>query len=182
MKIGLTGHSKGVGKHIYDNLIKDYEVFGFSRSNGFDIKDYDKILEKEEDLDVFINNAYFETYQSILFLEFFERWVYKPKIIININSSSIHQSGSWNPIYTSNKKHLMNVSQSMVDKYQNKKVKVINLNLGTIDTHRGFEEFNKIKGEKIPEIIRWCLDQPQEIEIQQLTIVPTTVKKSTFLF
>ena len=67
MKIGITGHSEGIGNDIYSNLIKEYDVIGFSRSNGFNIKNTDKIIEQLENCDVFINNAYEKNYQTILF-------------------------------------------------------------------------------------------------------------------
>ena len=37
MKIAITGHTKGIGKALYDNLSQQHEVEGYSRSNGFDI-------------------------------------------------------------------------------------------------------------------------------------------------
>lgn len=181
MKIAITGHSRGLGKEIYDRLLVSHDILGFSRSNGFDINKPIDILKYTDDRDVFINNAYDGIAQSNLFIKLFDLWFDKNKTIININSSSIHQSGAWNPLYTSNKKHLHNVTQSVIDKFPNKKVRIINLNIGTLDSHKGFEEFNKIKGEQIVHTINWCINLPQEIEIQQLTIVPTSIKKSTFL-
>jgi hypothetical protein len=174
MKIGLTGHTRGLGKNIYDILIKSYDIVGFSRTNGYDIQFPKKIIETLSDCDIFINNAYYKTNQSELFLELFEKWKYLDKTIININSSCIHQSGYWAPTYVANKKHLNNITQSVIDKYQNKKCRIINLNLGTLDTHKNFEDLNKIESSKVAEIIEWCIMQPHNIEIQQLTILPTT--------
>ena len=178
MIIGITGHSRGVGKSIFDELSLNYKVIGFSRSNGYDIQNVKKILSIENEIDVFINNVYYETYQSQILYEFFEKWKDLNKTIININSSSIHQSGAWNPKYVANKKHLNDITQSLIDKYPNKKVRVINLNLGTLDSHNNFSNFNKIECEKVGKVVKWCLEQPQEIEIQQLTILPTTQLKS----
>jgi short-subunit dehydrogenase involved in D-alanine esterification of teichoic acids len=177
MKIGLTGHKSGLGKSIYDNLSKLNNIIGFSRRNGYDIQSPNKIIESLTDCDVFINNVYYETHQSNLFLKLFEKWKDLEKTIININSSSIHQSGAWNPTYVSNKKHLNNITQSLIDKYPNKKVRVINLNLGTLESHNNFENFNKIENNKVAEIIEWCINQPHGVEIQQLTILPTTQLK-----
>jgi hypothetical protein len=176
MKIGITGHTKSIGKVIFDTLTQKNDVIGFSRSNGFDIQNPKRILDKMDDLDVFINNAYFETYQSSLFYGLFEKWKDLEKTIININSSCIHQSGAWNPIYVANKKHLNDITQSLIDKYPNKKCRIINLNLGTLDSHKNFELFNKIESTKVAEIIEWCINQPHNIEIQQMTIIPTTQK------
>lgn len=177
MKVGITGHTKGLGKIIYETLSKNHSVYGYSRSNGYFIQNPKKVLENESELDVFINNAYTETYQSNIFLSLFEKWKDSQKTIININSSSIHKSGAWSPIYVANKKHLKDVTQSMIDKYPNKKVRIINLNLGTLESHIGFTDFNKISCEKVVEVIEWCLNQPHDIEIQQLTLISTTLKK-----
>ena len=59
MKIGITGHTKGIGKSFYDYFYQNkHTVFGFSRSNGYDIDlDQERILNILKDCDVFINNA-----------------------------------------------------------------------------------------------------------------------------
>ena len=59
MKIAITGHSKGLGRSVFNHFqAKGHTVMGFSRSNGYDIsKDQDKILEKIQGFDVFFNNA-----------------------------------------------------------------------------------------------------------------------------
>ena len=51
MKIAITGHTKGIGKHLYDNLSLAYEVKGFSKSEGYDIckdKDRNAIIEQNQ--------------------------------------------------------------------------------------------------------------------------------------
>ena len=177
MKIGITGHTKGLGKSIYDKLIKLHDVIGFSRTNGYNVQSPNKIIEALSDCDVFINNVYYETHQSNLFFKLFEKWKDLEKTIININSSSIHQSGVWSPEYVANKKHLNNITQSLIDKYPNKKVRIINLNLGTLDSHKNFNNFNKIECNKVAEIVEWGLNQPHNIEIQQMTITAKTQLK-----
>ena len=177
MIIGITGHTAGVGKAIYDKLITLYNVIGFSRRNGYNVQSPNKIIEKLENCDIFINNVYYETTQSDLILKLFDKWKDLEKTIININSSSIHQSGAWSPQYVANKKHLNNITQSLIDKYPNKKCRIINLNLGTLDSHKNFNDFNKIECNKVAEIVEWCLNQPHNIEIQQMTIIPTTQLK-----
>lgn len=175
MIIGITGHTRGVGKEIYNTLSKNHTVLGFSRSSGYDIQNPKKILNQE--MDVFVNNAYYETYQSTLLYDIFMLWKDLDKTIININSSCIHQSGAWNPKYTANKKHLAETTQGLLDRYPEKKVRVVNLNLGTLDSHANFQNFNKIECTRVADIVEWCIQQPQHIEIQQMTIIPTTQTK-----
>ena len=46
MRIAITGHSKGIGKSIFDTLQQSHDCKGFSRSNGYDITDILDIIEK----------------------------------------------------------------------------------------------------------------------------------------
>lgn len=59
MKIAITGHSKGIGKELYNIFDSDHQVEGFSRSNGFDIATHHKLIARSvKDCDVFVNNAW----------------------------------------------------------------------------------------------------------------------------
>ena len=177
MKIGITGHSDGIGNDIYVNLIKEYDVIGLSRSNGFDIKNTDTIIEQLENCDIFINNAYEKNYQTILFELIFDKWKFLPKTIINMNSSSAFSSSDWYPEYTNNKKELREVSLNTISKHKNKKVRVINLYPSTLSTHRGFVNLNKLDTENLAKIINWLIKQPQEIEIREMSIYCTTLER-----
>jgi hypothetical protein len=60
-KIIITGHTRGLGKSIYDKFkeISCREIVGMSRSNGYDIdKNFDKIVAEASGCELFINNAY----------------------------------------------------------------------------------------------------------------------------
>jgi nucleoside-diphosphate-sugar epimerase len=177
MKIGITGHSDGIGKDIYLNLIKEYDVIGLSRSNGFDIKNTDKIIEQLDNCDVFINNAYEENYQTKLFELIFDKWIFSPKTIINMISSCVYHSSDWSPEYANNKKELKTVALNRIEIAKNKKVRVINLYPSTLSTHKNFENLNKLDTEKLANIINWLIKQPQEIEIREMSIYCTTIKK-----
>jgi nucleoside-diphosphate-sugar epimerase len=65
-KIIITGHTRGIGKAIYDRFkaVSCREIVGMSRSNGYDIeKDFDKIVEEATGAELFINNAYRDSQQ-----------------------------------------------------------------------------------------------------------------------
>jgi coproporphyrinogen III oxidase len=65
-KIIITGHTRGIGKAIYDKFkeISCREIVGMSRSNGYDLEqDFDKIVAEAEGCEIFINNAYCERQQ-----------------------------------------------------------------------------------------------------------------------
>lgn len=89
MKIGITGHTHGIGKATYELLeSRGHTVKGFSRQNGFNIDNVfnrKEILKEVEDFDVFINNA-FSPNQTTLLQELIELWEGKDKFIINIGS------------------------------------------------------------------------------------------------
>lgn len=56
----ITGHTKGLGKKLYDYFVEiGWDVQGFAHGNGWDIEeDYEKIAAIANGCDLFINNAY----------------------------------------------------------------------------------------------------------------------------
>jgi len=88
LKIALTGHTWGFGKHI----IKQYKNYiGFSKSNGYNIdklSDRDRIIEESSSADIFINNTHSKkTFaQTELLIEFFRAYRDTNKTIINVGS------------------------------------------------------------------------------------------------
>ena len=92
MNIALTGHSKGLGKALFEFLSQKYEVIGFSRSNGYDIKnpvDREKIIKESKDCDIFINLVHNYYHQTDLLLELHKSWKGLQKYIINIGTSAV---------------------------------------------------------------------------------------------
>ena len=61
-KIAVIGHTKGLGKLVFENLQElGNDVSGFSKSLGYDISDAEdrqSIVKKSSECDVIINNAY----------------------------------------------------------------------------------------------------------------------------
>jgi short-subunit dehydrogenase len=177
MKIGITGHTDGVGKSIFEKLITEFDVVGLSRSNGYDIKNIDEILEQIEDCDVFINNAFEQNYQTLLFEKLFNKWKFLPKLIINMNSSCVYEPSDWNPTYANSKKEFKEVSMNMVRSNVDKRVRVTNLYPSTLSSHSGFGKLNKIDIDYISSIVYWLVNQPTEIEIREMSIYCTTLNK-----
>ena len=54
MIIAITGHTQGIGKATFDLLeLKGHKVYGFSRSNSFDVSDpctWNEILKTDADV------------------------------------------------------------------------------------------------------------------------------------
>ncbi len=92
MNVGITGHTKGLGKILFDSFSKNFRIAGFSRSNGYDIKnpfDRKNILKECLDCNIFINLAHNYYYQTDLLFEFFKSWQGQKKLIINISSTVV---------------------------------------------------------------------------------------------
>ena len=92
MNIALTGHSKGLGKALFEFLSQKHEIIGFSRSNGYDIKspfDRKKIIKESKDCDIFINLVHNYYHQTDLLLELHRSWKGLQKYIINIGTSAV---------------------------------------------------------------------------------------------
>ena len=96
-KIALTGHTRGLGAIIYE-ILSDlgYAVNGFSLSNGYDLRDYDRVGEMIEsigDHDWFINCAKPDFAQTqILYRLVGSNFSGR---IINIGSPVIHKEIKW---------------------------------------------------------------------------------------
>jgi len=79
MKIVITGHTRGLGLHIYNHFVNlGHEVIGLSKSNGYDLEtDIDKVINfvKNSKCDYFFNNAYVGITQAILIKELSEHTI-----------------------------------------------------------------------------------------------------------
>ena len=190
MKIAITGHTKGIGKACADLLGQEHEIAGLSRSNGFDVQQTNMCAMKVVPCDVFINNAYLSTYQSALFEKVFLTWYQMDKTIINIGSRSQYSHNVSGTMYSSDKAHLSRLAEHLTFGHkvdmETKKCRVININPGWVNTDMANLNLNPtsykppvdkmLTPEKVAETIKWCLDQPQDIEIYDLSIWKTSVK------
>ena len=157
MKIGITGHTSGIGAQLSNHFLsKGDEVIGFSRTNGYDIDLYDdrkKIVEECADCDVFINNAYsnFNNSQLLMLCEIFTMWRGKSNIIINISSR-----------YTTDPNHPYCTTKADQDAFCLSNIfnlpRIINIKPGLIDTPRVKNINNpKLELSSIIEIIEFSL-------------------------
>ena len=93
-KIGITGHTRGIGKALWERLDQDnYECKGFSQSTGYNLmrsSTIKKVVNElvEWDADVLVNNAYVPDNQVRLMYSMYEQWEHKPKLIINMGAIS----------------------------------------------------------------------------------------------
>ena len=120
MIFGLTGHTKGFGKHIHDYLVKGgHTVIGFSKSNGYDItlgESREEIVNAIPECDVFINNAYCGEGQVLLLDMIYEG--YPKKHIINVGADITETDGSKFKKLYENKIKLKNLSKVLGKEYK----------------------------------------------------------------
>jgi hypothetical protein len=90
MKVVITGHTKGIGKCLYEKFVRQgHEVVGYSRATGHDIESPEvrqQIINESANANLFINNAYSPTGQTILLEEFIKSWEGTDKKIVNLSS------------------------------------------------------------------------------------------------
>ena len=94
-KIAITGHTRGIGKALWDRLDQDnYEVKGFSQSTGYNLQRVStvkKVVQEclDWEADVLVNNAYVPDNQVRLLYSMYEQWVDSPKLIINMGAITV---------------------------------------------------------------------------------------------
>ena len=136
MKIAITGHSRGIGKELYNIFDVDHQVEGFSRSNGFNISEKHRLIARSvKDCDVFVNNAWKGYYQLELLNAVFDMWKDdETKTIVNISSLSKYHGLSGNTSgYSASKAALSHQAFILMFK-TDRKCRMINVNPGYVET------------------------------------------------
>ncbi len=175
MKIAITGHSKGIGKALYDTLSAEHEVEGFSRSNGFDIQNTNLIVRAVKGFDVFVNNAYFDLKQVDILNSLWQKWKYdETKTIVNISSMSKYPGLSGNETgYSAHKAALSHQAFLLMFSDRQRKCRMINVNPGYVETNMTSSNHGKVNmltPEESVQPIAFAINQPQHIEIGELSI------------
>jgi len=168
--VAITGHKKGIGLALAEIMQEQYIVHGFSRSNGYDIStDYRTIIKEAHDCDIFVNNAHWDHYQTILFENLFSIWKNdSSKTIVNINSRAKYLTG--NNDYYKDKKILDSVTKKHLF---GRKCRIINVSPGYVLTEsskESIERFNMpyMSTHQCAEYIKWSIEQ--SIEIWELSL------------
>ena len=88
LKVAITGHTRGIGEG-FANYFKDYDVHGFSKSNGWDLtrqEACDALIHNIKDFNIFVNSAPIGDKQLYLFNKIFDLWNGQDKTMINMGS------------------------------------------------------------------------------------------------
>lgn len=137
MKIGITGHTSGLGKALFDYYQSlGHECVGFSRTNGYDITlRFNEIADEVKTMDLFINNAWALDIQT-KFVQYLKTY---PVDIVSIGTSAavfyeekILVYTGWKREYLINKKLLMDEHIKSV--FQSKGSLLL-INVDTMENH-----------------------------------------------
>ena len=175
MKIAITGHSKGIGKELYDIFDSDHQVEGFSRSNGYNISEKHRLIARSvKDCDVFVNNAWKGYYQLELLNAVFDMWKDdETKTIVNISSLSKYHGLSGNTSgYSASKAALSHQAFILMFK-TDRKCRMINVNPGYVETDMTKKlhgQTNMLSAKECADAIAWAIKQPQHVEIGELSL------------
>ena len=167
--IAITGHTKRIGKAIYDSFSPNIETIGVSKSNGYDINTEEgrkQIIARVAHCDVFINNAHEDFGQVKMLNELFTAWKMEDKLIINIGVDTVPYS-NWQVVHKQYpvEKVALHAQCELLQNDELRKCKITNLALGYVDT-----EFNKdydgpkLSYKNIIDTIKWIIKQPTEIK------------------
>lgn len=86
MRIAVTGHTRNLGYSLYTHFSKTHEVYGYSKSTGYDVKDYEKIILDSLECEVFINCISYGT-QKELAESWYEHHKGYKHLLVNISCS-----------------------------------------------------------------------------------------------
>lgn len=177
MKIGITGHTSGIGKGLYDVLGAKHDVQGFSRTNGYDISTTQhEIIEQIKDFDIFINNAQKDNYQTLLFNKIFKLWKNQKKTIVNIGSIVRYSEFDIDKsTYAQNKVNLnRNAIHTILS--GNKSCRIITVNPGYVHTQmiaNAKVTKNCLTVEELVNVIEYVIELPHHIEVGEINICRT---------
>ena len=170
MNIGLTGHTRGLGKAIEKCFVENgHRVIGFSSSNGFDITDNQRrseIIDKSVDCEIFFNNAYADFAQTELLYELFKAWSGKDKVIICIGSTVTTGVVPHFWRYASHKYSLDKACEQLA--FLNDPCKVANFRFGWIGTERVLDVFKPKNFLHPDEVAKFIYEQLKWVKLHRL--------------
>lgn len=175
MKIAITGHSRGIGKELFNIFNVDHQVEGFSRSNGYDISSQHQLIARSvKNNDVFVNNAWAGFSQVELLNTVFEMWKDdETKTIVNVSSLSKYPGLSGNTTgYSASKAALSHQAFLLMFK-TNRKCRMINVNPGYVETDMTKKlhgQTSMLSAKECADAIAWAINQPQHVEIGELSL------------
>lgn len=175
-KVMITGHTKGIGKAIYDRFYPN--TVGFSRANGYDIayksvQEY--IIKNSDGCDVFINNAYSAYAQIDLLYGMYDAWKNTDKLIINISSNSADGIKTFKHEYAIHKAALDKAAEQL--SRLKDACRITNIRPGYVNTDMcaGVTDA-KIEPEYIANLISDMVNDRKDLYVNSITVLPRNFK------
>lgn len=167
MKILITGHTSGLGKFLLEKFTTcGHTVIGASRSNGYNIHNYDerlKIVELVKDCDLFINNAHSDFDQCYL-LEQVESDINNTTTVVTIGSMAgdyvRFRPRSFYPISK------LALEETHDQLYLHSKKRLIFIKPGYMENKIERTEFLLISFEEVYQAINYALSSPRISKIE----------------
>tara|TARA_Y100001937_G_scaffold116982_1_gene169639 strand:+ start:503 stop:1042 length:540 start_codon:yes stop_codon:yes gene_type:complete len=170
-KIAITGHTKRIGKAIYEAFPGSV---GCGRGDGGDITTLEgrtMILHQAMNCDVFINNAHDGFSQVEMLNMMYTAWKDKEdKLIINIGTDAVPYT-NWQVVHRQYPVEKMALhAQSELLQNEQRKCKITTLALGHVNT-----EFNKeydgakLSYNNIIDNIKWIISNESEIKFMVIS-------------
>tara|TARA_B100000586_G_C20107779_1_gene428288 strand:- start:482 stop:1108 length:627 start_codon:yes stop_codon:yes gene_type:complete len=172
MRILVTGHTKGIGKAIWNHyrFLHGTTCLGVSRSNDYPLNKISEWFEENE-YDVFVNNAFDHQdiwAQTNALLHVYDRWRFEPeKIIINIGSMSTDPRYLLIGPYTVAKQALESACDQLHYLSLTKNgPRVTNIAPGYVDTPlvEGIVDRHKLTPDNIVSVVEFVLSFPGRIK------------------
>ena len=187
-RIAITGHTRGIGKALWDRLEeRGFELRGYSKSTGYNLQRVSTCKKVVQDVvdwnaDVFINNAYIPDNQVRLLYLLYEHWEGKPRLIVNCgatssdsitNFSQMGYSAEWTP-YVSDKARLYWASLQLANMHKQGKCRVSLIKPGFVDTDstaifKDFAEDFMMTADSVAEQIEWLIDLKRHVQVRNLS-------------
>lgn len=174
MKVAITGHTRGIGKSIFEELTKrSYHVSGYSKSTGWDIsllETRNKILKEVFEFDVFINNAYCPLGQFELLKGLTDSWEGSKKLIVNVGSKSIYANTvpSYMESYVKDKQEQ---SDYIIKRRLKARPHILNLTLGLVDTEMSSMLLaEKLAPTNVAKLVVDLIELKNQIYVQELML------------
>lgn len=173
MKICITGHSKGLGKYLFDYYTPQHTVYGFSRSNGYDLrKSLDPVLETAKNCDLLINNAPADNAQIDLMLKLCN---IVPKIVTSGSTASNYPSLLQKKTKNDLEKvsDLISLNPNLSD--------ILLIKLGFLEKPKKYRQFQsdfQISFKEVAETIDFWLEKPKIYKIDFCAkLTPFTINR-----
>ena len=163
MRVGITGIERKLGRAISSVFEHSIEL--------------SEKLENLSSCDVFINNLAKGNIQELNFEKVFNLWKNENKTIINIISTVVFDEGNPLGSYGDVKVNFSKSVQNIIKSSPDKTVRIINIYPSTLSSNKQFDNLNKVDIQEIARLVKILVEFPQEIEIRDVSIYPTTLNK-----